>query len=108
MQIFFSLETTDWETIADRAPDELLSAECLPGISEITLEDTKPQAPKRRGRGTFSYKKQELYSDHLSNKSSTGNMDNEDACHSSEGNTEIRNCKLLPQFKSYSQFAQFA
>ncbi|KAF3439486.1 hypothetical protein FNV43_RR17764 [Rhamnella rubrinervis] len=80
----------DWEAIADRAPDELLSAECLSGISEITLEDTKPQAPKRRGRGTFSYKKPELYSDHLSNKSSTGNLDNEDACHCSEGNTDIR------------------
>lgn len=90
------MKITDWEAIADRAPDELLSPEGLPGITEITLEDTKPQAPKRRGRGTFSYKKQELYSDHLSNNSSAGNLDNEDACHSSEGNTETSNYKSFP------------
>lgn len=104
--IFF-WQTTDWEVVADRSSNDLLSSECLPGISKVSLEDTKSQPPKRRGRGTFSYQKHELYSDHLSEseKSSIANIDNEDACHSSEGSKEIRNCKSLPQFKSYSQFS---
>lgn len=53
----------NWETIADRAPDELLSPSCLPGVSNISLDDTPTQGPKRRGRGTFSYGRRSLYSD---------------------------------------------
>ncbi|KAM7496996.1 hypothetical protein LguiA_021410 [Lonicera macranthoides] len=57
----------DWEAIADRDPDELLSPQSLPSVSKLSLEeDTKAQTPKRRGRGTFSYKKHGLYSDHQS------------------------------------------
>ncbi|KAI9107677.1 hypothetical protein K1719_021340 [Acacia pycnantha] len=58
----------DWEAIADRSPDELLSSvseQCLSGISDLKFENTKSQVPKRRGRGTFSYEKHELYSDQL-------------------------------------------
>ncbi|XP_028808300.1 coiled-coil domain-containing protein R3HCC1L [Neltuma alba] len=58
----------DWEAIADRSPDELLSsvsAQCLSGVSDLKLENNKSQIPKRRGRGTFSYEKRELYSDQL-------------------------------------------
>ncbi|GER56965.1 hypothetical protein STAS_34731 [Striga asiatica] len=58
----------DWEAIADRAPEELLSPQCLPGISKLSLEESKSQQTKRRGRGTFAYKKQGLYSDNPSDE----------------------------------------
>ncbi|KAK7815857.1 hypothetical protein CFP56_001071, partial [Quercus suber] len=52
-------DDSDWEAMADRAPDELLSSQCLPGVSEPLMQDTKVQAPdtkvqapKQRGRGT--------------------------------------------------------
>ncbi|XP_039059662.1 coiled-coil domain-containing protein R3HCC1L-like [Hibiscus syriacus] len=69
---------TDWEAIADSEPDELLSSECLPGVSKLSLEDSKVEAPKRRGRGTFSYKRSELYSDQLSDLSAPEDTENED------------------------------
>ncbi|KAJ7012283.1 hypothetical protein NC653_002365 [Populus alba x Populus x berolinensis] len=56
----------DWEAIADHAPDELLSPQSLPSVSNICLEDAKVQTSKRRGRGPFTYKKHELYSDRQS------------------------------------------
>ncbi|KAB2065659.1 hypothetical protein ES319_A09G104300v1 [Gossypium barbadense] len=68
----------DWEAIADREPSELLSSECLPGVSNLSLEDSKVEAPKRRGRGTFSYRKTELYCDRLSDVSASKDTDNED------------------------------
>ncbi|POO01389.1 Nucleotide-binding alpha-beta plait domain containing protein [Trema orientale] len=80
----------DWEAIAERSPDELLSSQCLPGVSKLSLEDTKPKTPKRRGRGTFSYKKDELYSDNLSDKSVTDNLDDEGVSCSSERNSDVR------------------
>uniref|UniRef100_A0A5B6YSI6 Coiled-coil domain-containing protein R3HCC1L n=1 Tax=Davidia involucrata TaxID=16924 RepID=A0A5B6YSI6_DAVIN len=83
----------DWEAIADRAPDELLSPECLPGVSKLSLEETKVQSPKRRGRGTFSNRKHGLYSDEQSGGSIIDDPENEDVCHSSEGDTEIRKLK---------------
>lgn len=55
----------DWETLADRAPEELLSPQSLPGISSLSLEDSEDQHIKRRGRGPFS-SKTGLYSDYLS------------------------------------------
>lgn len=58
----------DWEAIADRAPEELFTPLSLPGVSELSLEDSKVQIAKRRGRGTFSYKKQGLYSDNQSDE----------------------------------------
>ncbi|XP_073040495.1 uncharacterized protein [Primulina eburnea] len=58
----------DWEAIADRAPEELFTPLNLPGVSELSLEDSKVQIAKRRGRGTFSYKKQGLYSDNQSDE----------------------------------------
>ncbi|RVX22873.1 hypothetical protein CK203_008271 [Vitis vinifera] len=56
----------NWETIADRAPNELLSPPSLPDVSTLSMEDNKAQITKRRGRGTFSYQKEELYSDRQS------------------------------------------
>ncbi|KAK4441333.1 Coiled-coil domain-containing protein R3HCC1L [Sesamum alatum] len=58
----------DWEAIADRDPEELLSSQCLPGVSKLSLEDSKAQEIRRRGRGTFSYNKQGLYSDNQSDE----------------------------------------
>ncbi|XP_004291672.1 PREDICTED: coiled-coil domain-containing protein R3HCC1L isoform X2 [Fragaria vesca subsp. vesca] len=85
----------DWEAIADRTPDELLSSQSLPGVSKLSLEDTKVQAPKRRGRGTFAYKKHELYSDQLSSKIVVDNdsLEEESECHNLEGGEETRNSK---------------
>lgn len=88
-------ETTDWEAIADCSPDTLLSSQCSPGVSELSLEDTKAKTPKRRGRGTFSYKKKELYSDLLSDSSVGDEIEDQDVCHASERNTEKSHGKLL-------------
>ncbi|KAK6247457.1 hypothetical protein QUC31_019022 [Theobroma cacao] len=75
----------DWEAIADREPNELLSSEGLPGVSSLSLKDSKVEAPKRRGRGTFSYRKSELYSDRLSDGVfATKDTENEDVCIDSE------------------------
>ncbi|XP_050285363.1 uncharacterized protein LOC126724952 [Quercus robur] len=91
----------DWEAMADRAPDELLSSQCLPGVSEPVMQDTKVQAPdtkvqapKQRGRGTFSYKKHELYSDQLSDKSIINDAkDEDDACDNAEVKRDTRNSR---------------
>ncbi|KAK9999185.1 hypothetical protein SO802_018788 [Lithocarpus litseifolius] len=84
----------DWEAMADRAPDELLSSQCLPGVSEPLMQDTKVQAPKQRGRGTFSYKKHELYSDQLSDKSIINDVEDEDdACDNAEVKRDTRNSR---------------
>lgn len=55
----------DWEAVADRAPDELLSTEKLADVSKLRLEEDEKDetVPVRRGRGTFSYQKHALYSD---------------------------------------------
>ncbi|KAE9593105.1 hypothetical protein Lal_00028745 [Lupinus albus] len=85
----------DWEAMADREPDELLSSippDCLSGVSNLKLEKTKNQTPKRRGRGTFSYEKQELYSDQLLNDSVIDVEDEETQC-SSEDKGDIRKSK---------------
>ncbi|KAL1199186.1 hypothetical protein V5N11_005543 [Cardamine amara subsp. amara] len=53
----------DWEALADREPSKLLSVEELPEISKLSVEEPKVQGPKRRGRGTFTYKRDGMYSD---------------------------------------------
>ncbi|XP_020424761.1 coiled-coil domain-containing protein R3HCC1L isoform X2 [Prunus persica] len=98
----FSREATDltrddWEAIADREPDELLSSQVLPEVSKLSLEDTKGQTPKRRGRGTFSYKKDELYSDQIPDKLIIDMREDEDVCHNLEGDPKIRNSKFGTQ-----------
>lgn len=85
-------EIADWEAIADRAPEELLSLQGLPEVSKLSLENTKIQTPKRRGRGKFSYTTNGLNGD----QQSDGFVDyseNEAVCNSSEGDTQERNCK---------------
>ncbi|XP_002513720.2 uncharacterized protein LOC8281019 isoform X1 [Ricinus communis] len=76
----------DWEAIADRAPSELLSSPGLPSVSNLSLEDTKVQGPKRRGRGTFSYNQEKLYSDRQSDVSFSGDTEDEDLSKSKEQN----------------------
>ncbi|XP_038878406.1 coiled-coil domain-containing protein R3HCC1L isoform X2 [Benincasa hispida] len=72
---------TDWEAIADRAPNELLPLQSEPDKPELSVKETKDQTPRRRGRGTFSYNKHELYSDKLSDSSTTNDTNDEDASH---------------------------
>lgn len=63
-----SSDDDDWEAIADLAPDELLSPspQSLPEVAKLSIKDSEIQVPRRRGRGTFTYKKQGLYSDQQS------------------------------------------
>lgn len=97
---------TDWEAIADREPDELLpmaSSDCLSGVSNLKLEDTKRQTPKRRGRGTFSYDKDKLYSDQILDGSIV-EVEDEEAHSASEDKNDIHNCKwFLVTFQSFSK-----
>ncbi|KAL0709869.1 hypothetical protein Bca4012_016847 [Brassica carinata] len=53
----------DWEALADREPSTLLSVEELPQISKLSVEEPKVEGPKRRGRGTFTYNKDVMYSE---------------------------------------------
>lgn len=99
----------DWESIADRTPDELLSSQSLPEVSlssqslpevsKLSLEDTKVQTPKRRGRGTFSFKKHELYSDQVSDKLIVDNdtPDDENVSHNLEGDPKVIKSKYGTQ-----------
>ncbi|NP_001242895.1 uncharacterized protein LOC100817151 [Glycine max] len=85
----------DWEAIADLEPDELLptvSSDCSSGISNLKLENAKSGTPKRRGRGTFSYEKKELYSDQLLD-SSVVDVEQEETHRSSEDNKDVQNSK---------------
>lgn len=96
---------TDWEAIADRAPSELFSPPNEEGVPKLPSEDTKFQTPKRRGRGTFLYRKNGLYSDLQPDVATVDGTEDGVACHSSEANTKSRNCKsivliILVVFKS--------
>lgn len=86
----------DWEAIAEREPDEILptvSPDCLSGVSNLKLDNTKSQTPKRRGRGTFSYDKQKLYSDQLLDSSVIDVEEEETHCNSEDKKDIQQNCK---------------
>lgn len=90
------MKMADWEAMADRSPNELLPAECLPEVSKLSLEDGKnTKAPKRRGRGTFTYKKDELYSDRVSDDLTIDEVDDEGQSHHLEEKPILRPCKSL-------------
>ncbi|XP_058087276.1 uncharacterized protein LOC131234430 isoform X2 [Magnolia sinica] len=72
-----SSENDDWETIADRPSNEFLSPQDEAGVSNPSLEHTKFQTPKRRGRGAFMYEKNGLYSDQVASVAATDNSDDE-------------------------------
>lgn len=80
----------DWEAIADRAPDELLSPQHLPEVSKISLQDSKVQGPKRRGRGTFSYQKHCLYSDQQSDEPAIDDIEDETVSPTTEGSSDTK------------------
>ncbi|KAF8397981.1 hypothetical protein HHK36_016907 [Tetracentron sinense] len=81
----------DWEAIADHALNQFFSPQDEVGVSKLSLEDTEIRTPKRRGRGTFLYGKDGLYSDQQADVSIGGESDDEVTCPSSKGDTEIRN-----------------
>ncbi|KAK9734622.1 hypothetical protein RND81_04G152600 [Saponaria officinalis] len=85
----------DWEAMVDRAPDELISVSPRnppePDLSKLSLSDTKPKIPKRRGRGTFTYRKQGLYSDQQVDDCSGDESPNEDAHDECEKVPEAKN-----------------
>lgn len=84
----------DWEAIADRAPDELISPQRLPEVSKLSLYDTEvKKVPNRRGRGTFTYKKQGLYSDEKITYSIASDASDEIVHDKSEKISEARNCE---------------
>lgn len=83
---------TDWEAVADRAPDELLSPQSLLGVTKLSLEDAQVQGPKRRGRGTFSYKKNGMYSDEQSNEPVIDDAKDEGDCQSSSRDDKVKDC----------------
>ncbi|XP_017431577.1 uncharacterized protein LOC108338984 isoform X2 [Vigna angularis] len=85
----------DWEAIADLEPDELLptvSSDSVSGKLNLKLENAKSGIPKRRGRGTFSYEKQELYSDQLLDRSVDDVEQGETPCNS-EDNRDVQSTK---------------
>ncbi|XP_055831902.1 uncharacterized protein LOC129900848 [Solanum dulcamara] len=84
-------EDDDWEAVADRAPDELLSPQHLLEVSKISLQDSKVQAPKRRGRGTFSYQKHSLYSDQQSDEPAVDDIEDETVSGTPEGSSDTKN-----------------
>ncbi|CAJ2654770.1 unnamed protein product [Trifolium pratense] len=87
----------DWEAMADLEPDKLLSpvsSDVLTGVSNIKLVDTsKSQTPKRRGRGTFSYDKDKLYSDRILDGSIIDDVEEEETQCGSEDKKDTPNSK---------------
>nr|XP_043633847.1 coiled-coil domain-containing protein R3HCC1L [Erigeron canadensis] len=83
----------DWEAVADCAPDEILLPQGLLNVSRLTLEDKKVETPVRRGRGTFSYQKDGLYSDELFDGPIDDISVNKEVPSSSEGQEQTRYLK---------------
>ncbi|KFK26340.1 hypothetical protein AALP_AA8G235000 [Arabis alpina] len=83
----------DWEALVDREPSKLLSVEELPEISKLSVEEPKVQGPKRRGRGTFTYKKDVMYSDRDFSESRFEDSDDDDVSRDSEKSDESLKAK---------------
>ncbi|CAF2337976.1 unnamed protein product [Brassica napus] len=56
----------------------------LPQMSKLSVEERKEEGPKRRGRGTFTYKKDVMYSDRDFCKSRFDDGGYDDVCRGSE------------------------
>ncbi|KAL8097469.1 hypothetical protein AgCh_030558 [Apium graveolens] len=80
----------DWEAVVDRAPEELLSTQDIPDVSNISLKDKETLIIKRRGGGTFAYKKKGLYSDQQFDDPANDISEDEVGTDDSQ-DTEIRN-----------------
>lgn len=49
-------------------------------MSKLSVEERKEEGPKRRGRGTFTYKKDVMYSDRDFCKSRFHDVGDDDVC----------------------------
>ncbi|CAN8244286.1 unnamed protein product [Cochlearia groenlandica] len=79
----------DWEALADLEPSELLSVDDLPEISKLlVVEEPKVEVPKRRGRGTFTYKRDVMYSDRDFSESRLRDSEDKDVSCGSEKTDE--------------------
>uniref|UniRef100_A0A1J3I8N7 Coiled-coil domain-containing protein R3HCC1L n=1 Tax=Noccaea caerulescens TaxID=107243 RepID=A0A1J3I8N7_NOCCA len=74
----------DWEALADCEPSELFSVEELPEISKLSVEEPKVEGPKRRGRGTFTYKRDTMYTDRDFGESRFEDSEDDDMSRGSE------------------------
>ncbi|XP_077230783.1 coiled-coil protein [Tasmannia lanceolata] len=86
-----SWDDDDWEAIADRGSDEVFSPHDEAGVSNLSLDDTKSQTPKRRGRGAFLFKKNDMYSDQLPADTAADKSGDEVSCLHPKGTTETSN-----------------
>lgn len=82
----------DWEAIADYASTELLSPPVEAGVSNLTLENREFQTPKRRGRGSFLYQKNGLYSDQVADVDINDSV-NEDSSECPKEASDVRNLR---------------
>lgn len=73
----------------------MLSLQREPDEPKFSVRETEDQTIKRRGRGTFSYKKHDLYSDKLSDFSTVSDTNDEDAPHVLEGRKELKSGKNM-------------
>ena len=62
----------------------------------------KKKVPKRRGRGTFTYKKQGLYSDEQTNESIASDTPEEIVHDKSDSISETKNCEWHRFVEFYS------
>ncbi|XP_010454476.1 PREDICTED: coiled-coil domain-containing protein R3HCC1L isoform X2 [Camelina sativa] len=83
----------DWEALADLEPSKLLHVEELPEISKLSVEEPKVQGPKRRGRGTFTYKRDVMYSDRDFCESRFDDLEDNDVSRDSEKTDEALKSK---------------
>lgn len=88
----------DWEALADLEPSKLLPVEELPEISKLSVEEPKVEGPKRRGRGTFTYKRDAMYSDRDFSESRFDDSEDNDLSRDSEKSDESLKCKLNVSF----------
>lgn len=85
----------DWEALADLEPSKLLPVEELPEISKLSVEEPKVQGPKRRGRGTFTYQRDVMYSDRDFSESRFDDSEDNDLSRDSEKTNEALKCKFV-------------
>ncbi|XP_068663784.1 uncharacterized protein [Aristolochia californica] len=81
----------DWESIADRTSNEVLFPEETSSVEKLSLEETTLKVPKRRGRGTFLYNKDGLYSDQIPAATADDDTQDEASSIDPKGPTELRN-----------------
>lgn len=67
----------------------------MPEISKLSVEEPKVEGPKRRGRGTFTYKRDTMYSDRDFGESRFEDSEDNDVSLGSEKTDESLKCKLL-------------